>query len=263
MLTMCVLFCSCLCKVCSHVSEALMFAMCVLFCSCLCKVCSHVSEALMFVLRTLSCSCLCKVCSHVSEALMLTLRTLSCSFLTNVSCSDSKALLRFFVNNRSLSTSFCAFLLDTKAYAHCFPGVQYSVTIGTYLFKTHTAFHYVRGHRKLARTWREDSEQQPLCITKRGDSPFVYRDRGGWPASLPYVRKIRVSVVIGTQSGIVFTKGYLWSKYGGPQKLDYRKVVKIVKVHFHNSSSYCCCCCCSSVSTRVSPDRVEKRNFAY
>ena len=31
-------------------------------------------------------------------------------------------------------------------------------------------------------------------------------------------------------------------------KLDYRKVVKIVKVHFHNSSS----CCCCSVSTSVS-----------
>ena len=40
---------------CSNVSEALMFAMCVCcFCSCLCKVCSHVSEALLLVLRTLS-----------------------------------------------------------------------------------------------------------------------------------------------------------------------------------------------------------------
>ena len=39
-------------------------------------------------------------------------------------------------------------------------------------------------------------------ISQRGFSPFVYRDRGGWPASLPYIRKIRVSVAIGTQSGI-------------------------------------------------------------
>ena len=30
----------------------------------------------------------------------------------------------------------------------------------------------------------------------------------------------------------VFMIGYPWSKYGGPQKLDHRKVVKFVKVHF-------------------------------
>ena len=58
-----------------------------------------------------------------------------------------------------------------------------------------------------------------MCISQRGFSPFVYRDRGGWPAPLPYIRKIRVSVAIGTQSGILFTKGYLQSKYGGPQKM--------------------------------------------
>ena len=39
-------------------------------------------------------------------------------------------------------------------------------------------------------------------LSQRGDSIDVYRDRGGWPASLPYIRKIRVSVAIGTQSGI-------------------------------------------------------------
>ena len=38
--------------------------------------------------------------------------------------------------------------------------------------------------------------------SQRGDSPFVYRDGTGWPASLPYIRKIHVSVAIGTQSGI-------------------------------------------------------------
>ena len=37
-------------------------------------------------------------------------------------------------------------------------------------------------------------------------------------------------------------------------KLDYRKVVKILKVHFHySSSSPCCCSSSSSVSTNVSP----------
>ena len=42
-----------------------------------------------------------------------------------------------------------------------------------------------------------------ICIiSQRGDSPFVYRDGTGLPASLPYIRKIHVSVAISTQSGI-------------------------------------------------------------
>ena len=77
-------------------------------------------------------------------------------------------------------------------------------------------------------------------IPQTGNSPFVYRDGAGWPASLPYIWKIRISIV---NPKSVFTKGYLWSN---PQpKLDSRKVVKIIKVHFHkSSSSHCCCCCC-------------------
>ena len=55
-----------------------------------------------------------------------------------------------------------------------------------------------------------------IRISQRGDSPFVYRDGTGWPASLPYIRKIRVSMAIGTQP--IFTKWYLWSKYGGAKK---------------------------------------------
>ena len=39
-------------------------------------------------------------------------------------------------------------------------------------------------------------------VSQRGDSPFVYRDGTGWPASLPYIQKIRVSVAIGIRSGI-------------------------------------------------------------
>ena len=42
-------------------------------------------------------------------------------------------------------------------------------------------------------------------ISQRGGSPFVCRDRVGWPAALPY---ICVSVAIGTRKS-VFTKGYL------------------------------------------------------
>ena len=97
------------------------------------------------------------------------------------------------------------------------------------------------------------STVMPHCLSQRGFSPFVYRDRGGWPASLPYIRKIRVSVAMAINPESVFTKGYLWAKYGGPKKLDHRKVVKFVKVHFHNSS-FCCCSSSSSssVSTRVS-----------
>ena len=41
-----------------------------------------------------------------------------------------------------------------------------------------------------------------IYISQRGDSPFVYRDGTGLPASLPYIRKIHVSVAISTQSGI-------------------------------------------------------------
>ena len=45
-----------------------------------------------------------------------------------------------------------------------------------------------------------------IHISQRGDTPFVYRDGTGWPASLPYIRKIHVSVAIGTQSGICLHK---------------------------------------------------------
>ena len=38
--------------------------------------------------------------------------------------------------------------------------------------------------------------------SQKGDGPFVNRDGTGWPASLPYIQKICVSVAIGTQSGI-------------------------------------------------------------
>ena len=48
-----------------------------------------------------------------------------------------------------------------------------------------------------------------LCVSQRGDSPFVYRDGTGWPASLPYICKICVSVAIGTQSRIRLHKGYI------------------------------------------------------
>ena len=79
---------------------------------------------------------------------------------------------------------------------------------------------------------------------------FVYRDGTGWPASLPYIRKIHISMHSSSPKG---TYGQNMGIHKKGPKLDYRKVVKIVKVQFHNSSSSCCCCCSSSsVSTRIS-----------
>ena len=57
-------------------------------------------------------------------------------------------------------------------------------------------------------------------ISQRGDSPFVYRDRGGWPASLPYICKIRVSMAIGTQSGIRLHERVPTAKIWGSSKND-------------------------------------------
>ena len=51
--------------------------------------------------------------------------------------------------------------------------------------------------------------------------PFQSRPDGiGWPASLPYIRKIRVSVAIGTQSGIRLHKRVPMVKIWGSSKND-------------------------------------------
>ena len=57
-------------------------------------------------------------------------------------------------------------------------------------------------------------------ISQRGNSPFVYRDGTGWPASLPYIRKIHVSVAIGTQSGTRLHKRVPMVKIWGSSKND-------------------------------------------
>ena len=57
-------------------------------------------------------------------------------------------------------------------------------------------------------------------ISQRGNSPFVYRDHGGRPASLPYIRKIRVSVPIGNQSGIRLHERVPMVKIWGSSKND-------------------------------------------
>ena len=57
-------------------------------------------------------------------------------------------------------------------------------------------------------------------VSQRGGSPFVYRDRGGWPASPPYICKICVSVAIGTQSEIRLHKRVPMVKIWGSSKND-------------------------------------------
>ena len=102
------------------VSEALMLVICVQFSSCLCIVCSNVSEALMLAISARCfCFCLCKVCLRVSEALLLALRTLSLyiSFLTNNSSSDCKAFLGFTAFSGSPTAVHRAFLFfNAKAW---------------------------------------------------------------------------------------------------------------------------------------------------
>ena len=77
------------------------------------------------------------------------------------------------------------------------------------------------------------------------------------PASLPYICKIRVSVAIGTQSGIhLHEKGSYGQNMGvlkKSQKSDNGKGVKILKVHFHNS--FLSIFIISSRHARISPKK--------
>ena len=49
---------------------------------------------------------------------------------------------------------------------------------------------------------------------------YNYRDGTGWPASLPYIRKIYVSMAIGTQSGIRLHERVPMVKKWGSSKND-------------------------------------------
>ena len=75
-----------------------------------------------------------------------------------------------------------------------------------------------------------------IYISQRGDSPFVYRDRGGWPAPLPYICKIRVSVGIGTQSGIRLHERVpmvkIWGSSKNHQNQTIGKALKFYKFIF-------------------------------
>ena len=66
---------------------------------------------------------------------------------------------------------------------------------------------------------------------------------------------IRISMAIGTQSGIRLYEREAMAKIWGSSKNDQNritgKLLKFLKVHFHNSS-FSPCCFSSSVSTSVS-----------
>ena len=58
----------------------------------------------------------------------------------------------------------------------------------------------------------------------------IYRDGTRWPASLPYISKIRVSVAIGTQSGIRLHERVPMVKIWGSSKNDQNRIMgKLLK----------------------------------
>ena len=77
------------------------------------------------------------------------------------------------------------------------------------------------------------AEKKSTEVSQRGDSPFVYRDGTGWPASLPYIPKIHVSMAIGTQSGIRLHKRVPMVKIWGSSKNDQNRITgKLLKFIF-------------------------------
>ena len=75
------------------------------------------------------------------------------------------------------------------------------------------------------------AEKKSTEVSQRGDSPFVYRDGMGWPASLPYIRKIHVSMAIGTQSGIRLHK--IWGSSKNDQNRITGKLLKFIFTILH------------------------------
>ena len=84
------------------------------------------------------------------------------------------------------------------------------------------------------------NEKAYVCldtVSQGGGRSFVYRDHVGWPVSLPYIRKIRVSVAIHTQSGIRLNERVPIVKILNGQNLTTGKlfslfVVVVLLLHF-------------------------------
>ena len=74
-------------------------------------------------------------------------------------------------------------------------------------------------------------------LSQRGGSPFVYRDRAGWPASLPYICKIRVSMALGTQSEICLHERVptvkIWGSSKNYQNWTTGKLLKLIFIILH------------------------------
>ena len=100
----------------AKVSEISSIALCSQSRSCLCNVCSIVSEALVVFLRSQSLLRQAEIWSYVSAALVLYLRSLSCSVLKNFSSSVSSTFYRLLFGNM-LRFPFCQKGMPT--YANC------------------------------------------------------------------------------------------------------------------------------------------------
>ena len=117
--------------------------------------------------------------------------------------------------------------------------------------------HSLEGHLVFQYVWLH----QWLCCLpqdhKGAIAPLyshVCRDCTGWPASLPYIRKIRVSVAMCTHPRK--DDLHVWQNIGSSKNdknLTAGKLLKL-KVHFHNnysSPSHCCRCSVYSFNSRT------------
>ena len=70
--------------------------------------------------------------------------------------------------------------------------------------------------RRMVEYYHHFAKIQPFCninqrvsrLSQRGNGPFVYRDHAGWPASLPYIWKIRVNNYLGVVLCVVIDHNY-------------------------------------------------------
>ena len=132
--------------------------------------------------------------------------------------------LPFFLQHSSLASVLCTYM-SCHAQEHTRPrytlhsmgGHQMSVILSTCIstrVEVHSCIVCMCGILWVYHI------KSPSRVSQRGYSPFIYRDGTGWPASLPYIRKIHVSVAIGTQSGIRLHKRVPMVKIWGSSKND-------------------------------------------
>ena len=152
-------------------------AICVRFCSCLCTVCSNVSEALMLAICVRSCYCPCIVCSLFLFLPVQSLLTCFKSFFTRFAdfvpfltnnLIVSQAFLRFIAFSGSPTAVHHAFLFsDAKAWpqSHTDLHVHYSITLWACL----SAAPVKDSHKCLSST---------QCVSKSRDHTLSLRTWG-------------------------------------------------------------------------------------